>query len=373
MDQTLMKILIGILSLLFFISTSCFGQFNTQKADSIFNHYYEKGIFMGNVLLAKDGQIHYSKSFGYSDITYKTLHTENSTFYLASLAKPITASAIFLLEQQDKLQREDKVSKYLSSFPYPKTTINQLLTHTSGLGDLLELIRTHGDTTQINSNEDVLTIYATKQPSLLSEPGTKWFYSDINFLLLALIIEKQSKERYETFLYKHFFNPVESKIIAAPTENEKTYFPKIVTGYQMHKQTKVLENAQLLSSNYYTKFISACYGDGGLYGSIIDLFKWSNAIDNPKILSNSKEMYQPAVFNSKEYVKTSWGNNVAFGWDTDLKSDLGMNGNKGGQFMGYMGVIYKFPETGYTMIVLSNIETDQFWEIGSKVFDCIED
>ena len=155
--------------------------------------------------------------------------------------------------------------------------------------------------------------------------------------------------------------------------NEKTYFPTIVTGYQINKQTKALENAQLLPSNYYTQYFSECYGDGGLYGSITDLYKWSTAIDNPKILSNAKAMYQPATFNSGELVKTSWGSNVAFGWDTDVNSDLGINGNKGGQFIGYMGVIYKFPETGYTMIVLSNIETDKFWEIGSKVFECIED
>ena len=112
-----MKILISLVSLLLFISNSCIGQFNTEKADSIFTHYHEKGVFMGNVLFAKDGKIHYSKSFGYGNLTYKTPHTEQSVFYLASLAKPITASAIFLLEEQGKLKRADKVSKYLTKIP----------------------------------------------------------------------------------------------------------------------------------------------------------------------------------------------------------------------------------------------------------------
>lgn len=351
---------------------STFGQFNTQKADSIFTHYQKEGLFIGNVLLAKNGKIHYSKSFGYSDIEYKTPHTENSVFYLASLAKPITASAIFLLEQQGKLQRTDKVTKYLSSFPEYNITINQLLSHSSGLGDLLELIRQYGDTTQINSNKDVLAIFSTKKPPLLSEAGTAWIYSDINYILLALIIEKQCGRKYEAFLKEYFLNPVDSKIVAAPMGNKKTYFPKIVTGYQLNTKTKELENAQLIPANYYSKFISACYGDGGLYGSIIDLYKWTTAIDNPTILSNGKAMYEPALFLSGESIKTSWGSSVAYGWDTDPNSSLGLNGNKGGQFIGYMGVIYKFPESGYTMIVLSNIETDEFWEIGSKVFDCLE-
>ena len=346
------------------ISTEVFSQFDNGKADSIFKHYFNDGVFMGNVLLAKEGKIVYNNSFGYSDTEKKTPHTKNSIFYLASLAKPITASAIFMLEKHAKLNTNEDVQKYIPTFPTYGITIKQLLAHTSGFGDVVKLIKEYGDSTKSNTNSDILSIVINKKPKLNNMPGTVWEYSDINYILLACLIEKISGEKYESYIQHNFLNKVHSKLKIHSIDPEYSQTISCVGRYTLIDST--LQKSNEIASNQYVKLISGCYGDGGYYGTIMDLYKWSESINE------LTTQFNPATFNDSSYVKTSWGSNVAYGWDTDINSTLGMNGNKGGQFQGNMGVIFKFPESGITMIVLSNIETDEFWTIGSKVFECLK-
>lgn len=350
--------------LLIGIRNSVFGQFNKVRADSIFKQCSNQGIFMGNVLLAKEGKIIYLKSFGYSDMDKKIKHNQNSNFYLASLAKPITASAIFLLEKQGKINTNEYVQKYIPTFPKYGIRIKQLLSHTSGFGDLVELIKEYGDSTKANTNSDILSIVINRTPPLNNLPGTVWEYSDINYIFLACLIEKISGEKYESYIQKNFLSKVQSNLKIHSIDPEYSHNTSCVGRYTLIDST--LEKSHEIVSNRYVKYISNCYGDGGFYGTIKDLYKWSESIND---LTNQ---FKPATFNDSSYVKTSWGSNVAFGWDTDINSSMGLNGNKGGQFQGNMGVIFKFPEIGITMIVLSNIETDEFWTVGSKVFECLE-
>ncbi len=346
------------------ISTNVFSQFDSGKADSIFKHYFNDSVFMGNVLLAKDGKIVYINSFGYSDTEKKTPHTKNSIFYLASLAKPITASAIFMLEKQSKLNTNDDIQKYIPTFPTYGITIKQLLAHTSGFGDAVKLIKAYGDSTKSNTNADILSIVVNRKPKLTNKPGTVWEYSDINYILLACLIEKISGEKYEQYVQHNFLNKSNSNLKLHSIDPAYSQQFSCVGRYTLVDST--LQKSNELVSNNYVKLISNCYGDGGYYGTIRDLYNWSESIDG------LTAQFNPATFNDSSYVKTSWGSNVAYGWDTDINSAMGINGNKGAQFQGNMGVIFKFPETGITMIVLSNIETDEFWIIGAKVFECLK-
>lgn len=359
-----MKRYLYSLLVLITLNNKSFCQFNTSKADSIFKHYSDQGLFMGNVLLAKDGKIEYLNSFGFSNIDKQTYHTKKSTFYLASLAKPITASAIFLLEKEMKLNTNDQVEKYLPNFPKYGITIKQLLSHTSGFGDVIHLIKGFGDTTKTNNNNDILNIIISKSPALNNAPGTVWEYSDINYIILACLIEKVSGQKYESYIQNSFLGKSNSNLTLYSIDPKYSKNISCVERYTLIDST--LKKSNEITSNNYVKLISNCFGDGGYYGTIKDFYKWSESINE------LKNQFQPAYFNNNSYVKTSWGSNVAYGWDTDTNSSMGINGNKGGQFQGCMGVIFKFPDSGITMIVLSNIETDEFWTIGSKVFECLK-
>ena len=104
------------------------------------------------------------------------------------------------------------------------------------------------------------------------------------------------------------------------------------------------------------------------------MYHWSQTIDDTTIIENKfiDKIYRQATFLDGKPVKTAWGSGVAYGWETGINSGLGKNRAKGGQFIGYMGTVFHFPESGITMIVLSNVETDKFWGIGGKVFECLD-
>lgn len=347
--------------------TACcsIAQFNDQKADSIYNLHFKNGEFMGNVLVAKSNKIIYSRSFGYTNIKDSVELFNTSVFYLASLTKPITASAVFLLEQRGVLNTSDLVSTHIPEFPAYRITINQLLSHTSGLGDMNEFVKTYADTTIKNTNKDILNAFVSHKPKLITEPGTKWFYSDLNYALLALLIERVSHKSYEDFIQTNFLNKVNSTLKIG--EANLNYKIKHLTESYILQENGSLVTAQVSNKYNYTSYLGGIYGDGGFYGSILDYFKWTQAIQDTAIIKKStlKKMLSPATFKNGKPVKTSWGSQVAYGWDTDINSKLGMNGNKGAQYLGYMGVVFTFPEEELTMIVLSTIETDSFWGIGS--------
>jgi CubicO group peptidase (beta-lactamase class C family) len=193
-----------ILILCCLINNFSFSQYNSSKSDSIFSSYANEKQYMGNVLVAKGKKIIYQNSFGYSDIDNKIKIDSNSIFYLASLAKPITASAILWLEQERKLNTRDKITKYLK-LPEYNLTIEHLLTHTSGFGDLYQTIKKYGDTNTVYGNKKLIKLIYKVKPKLESPIGSKWFYSDINYILLASIIERVSGERYEECIRNIFY------------------------------------------------------------------------------------------------------------------------------------------------------------------------
>jgi len=365
------KIILVVLFLTFSIDN--FGQYPINKIDSVLKKAFQHNSFMGCVLLAKNDSIFFNKNYGYENIRTNEQLTNQTVFYLASLAKPITAAAIFHLSQNGQLKINDKITKHLDGFPEYEITISQLLSHSSGIGDLFELIKEYGDTTKKNANKDLLHIFKKYNPKLKSVPGTTWHYSDINYVLLACIIEKVSKSSFETYINKHFLNKCDSKLKIMPLDLPSNRIKNLAIGYNIDSLGKMNE-ARKYPENGYLKCISKMKGDGGFYGSIIDLYKWTEIIDDTSIIEHIsiKNTYIPARFNDSSFIKTSWGSNVAYGWDTNINCSLGVNGIKGAQLIGYMGVIFKFPESDITIIILSNLETDQFWGISSKVYDCIE-
>ena len=96
--------------------------------------------FNGNVLVAKNGNIIYQKSFGYANYDTKEPLDKNSLFDTGSIGKQFTAMGILLLKEKGKLSYGDRLQKFFPELPYPDVTIRQMLTHTSGLPEYFELM-----------------------------------------------------------------------------------------------------------------------------------------------------------------------------------------------------------------------------------------
>jgi CubicO group peptidase (beta-lactamase class C family) len=105
----------------------------SNRLDSLFDNQYTTDRLNGNVLVAQDGKVIYKRSFGYADIPNKILNNDHSVMELGSISKALISTAILQLVQKKKIGLNDPYKKYFLGFPYPDITIQNSLSHTSGL------------------------------------------------------------------------------------------------------------------------------------------------------------------------------------------------------------------------------------------------
>lgn len=280
-----------------------------QSKAAVLNAYFSKlaqnGEFNGNVLIAENGKIIYEKSFGYADLSAKKLNTRSTSFVVASVTKTITSTAILQLEEKHKLKVNDKYSKYFPAFPYPDITIKQLLSHTSRIpsGDFykfLDSLRKEKDT--FFTNKDVIPALIKMNKPLLGQPageGTRsnFAYSNVNYYLLALLIENVTGLPYNGYLRKYIFLP-------AAMENSSLaefYFgiDKNICKEQRYRYlfSDLPESIDTTSENAHIFRTYNFKGHGDVVSTTHDLLKYSHALNSGVLLKTTrlKQAYLPIV------------------------------------------------------------------------------
>src|SRR5476651_482692 len=179
-----------------------------KKLDSLFSTLAGQGYLNGCVLIAEDGKPVYEKAFGYANFDTKQPLTNQTMFELASVSKQFTAMAIMQLHAKGKLGYDDSLSKYFPQIPYHGITLNNLLHHTSGIPDFLSWGEQQIDVKRMNNNQDVLAAIIRNRPSLYFNPGDTLSYSNTNYLLLALVVEKVSGMTFSNYMDKFIFKPL---------------------------------------------------------------------------------------------------------------------------------------------------------------------
>src|SRR5689334_8649680 len=176
--------------------------------DSIVNSVVDTARFNGNVLFARNGNVIYQKSFGWTNYDTKEQLNDSTLFELASVSKQFTAMGIMLLKEQGKLSYEDDVRKYLPELPFEGMTIRHFLTHTSGLSGYMDSERPWVTEDKIHNNQDILAMLVARKPEPYFKPGEQWSYSNTAYTLLATIIERVSGKSYGEFLKENIFAPL---------------------------------------------------------------------------------------------------------------------------------------------------------------------
>jgi CubicO group peptidase (beta-lactamase class C family) len=179
---------------------------NSGELDSLFNAVKNdpQMHFSGTVLVADHGKIIYKNSAGYADIIKKIANTDTTRFSLASLSKVFTCVAVMQLKDKGKLNLDDKLSAYLPDFPYPGITIRQLMSHTSGLPDFMEIFP--GGNTKPLTNNDIIPALKNSGKTI-GAPGEKWSYSSPAMGLLALLVEKLSGLSFSAYFNQNIVRP----------------------------------------------------------------------------------------------------------------------------------------------------------------------
>jgi len=307
------------------------------RLDTLFTKLYKADAFNGNVLIAKGKEIIYQKSFGVGiKETNKPLN-DSSLFQLASVSKVITGVAALLLFEQGKLNLDSKVSDILTDFPYKNITVKQLLSHRSGLpnytyfcGEFLD------DSVCTLSNQLMLDIIVKHQPKCYLNPGLRFNYCNTNFALLAIIIEKVSGKSYSDFLKEELFQPLgmNHSYTALNIDSAKEH---ITRGYTM--------KYGCVANDRYDGVL----GDKGIYTTTYDLFLFSTALYQHKLLAKETQQLAYAPHSSEKKLS-----NYGFGWRMKNMNDSDKEVFHNGWWHGYRTSFHRRLKDSLTVIVLSN-------------------
>lgn len=183
------------------------GDLDRKLSDKIAATLKEKGAPSASVAVIKDGQLVFAKAFGKASIEPDRPATVDTRYAVGSISKQFTAAAILLAQEQGQLSLDDKVAKYFPELTRASDiTIRQLLSHTSGYEDYAPQDYIIPEWTRPTTSQAILDRWAKKP--LNFEPGTKWQYSNTNYVLAGEIFEKASGQGLLAFLRAKIFQPL---------------------------------------------------------------------------------------------------------------------------------------------------------------------
>lgn len=302
------------------------------QVDSYLAPYVEGKNFIGAVLIAKGDRMLVNRAYSEASRELQVANSAETRFHVASVSKPFTAAAILILEQRGLLQTSDPVSKYLPDFPNgEKITLQHLLTHTSGITNVNNLPEYQTASRFPQTPSSLIDLFKAKP--LDFEPGTKYAYSNSNYNILAFVIEQVSHKSYGEFLREYIFDPLGMKN-TGHDGNASDVIANAATGYQPRGVVDV-ERVPYLDWSSKT-------GNGSLYSTTIDLFKFVRAFGEGRVVSREKVT---------ELWKEKSGNN--YGWFIRKRHGLVAVASNG-RSPGFTSSIEYYPDREVTVIVLSN-------------------
>jgi len=287
--------------------------------------YVDAQMFMGSVLVARNGKIIFSKSYGMADLEWSVPNSPTTRFNIASMTKQFTAASILLLEDRGKLKTDDLVKKYLPDAPvsWDKVTIYHLLTHTSGIPD---------DAAKYEPGTPDKLVFNDKPLDL--QPGEKWAYTNLGYIVLGYLVERISGQTYEDFVQENIFKSLgmnDSGMLSFVT-----VIPRRASGYW--PGSNGIENAD---RSFDTRI---GFSSGSLYSSTEDLLRWEEGLFGGRLLSPASLRKMTTPFKS------------------DYSCGLHVNRVNGrmviehdGDNIGFNSDMAYYPEDRLAVIVLANL------------------
>jgi D-alanyl-D-alanine carboxypeptidase len=291
--------------------------------------------FSGAVLVARNGKVLLQKAWGRANRETGAPVTLDTQFRLGSMNKMFTAVAILQLVEAGKLALDDPIGKHLPDYPNKdvatKATVRHLLTHTGGTGDIFGpefeknrlTLREHGD---------YLKLYGSR--GLTHEPGAEFRYSNFGYVLLGALIEKVSGLPYYEYVRSKIFQPAGMTATDSLPESESV--ANRAAGY-MRRNGAWVANTETLPWRGTAA--------GGGYSTVGDLFRFATALESGKLISKAT-LAQATTPHQQQY---------GFGFGVRGEGPLRSYGHGGGA-PGMNGDLRIFPQLGYVVVALSNLD-----------------
>ncbi len=296
------------------------------------------GVPSASVAIVKDGQIVYTKAYGDARLDPRTPATPQMRYSIGSISKQFTAAAILLLQEQGKLSLDDKVAKYVPNLTRAnEVTIRELLSHTSGYQDYWPQDYVMPMMLQPVTAQKILDMWARKP--LDFEPGTKWQYSNTNYVIAGVIIEKVARMPLLQFLQERVFTPLG---MASVSDTDQAKLGDTdPTGY-LRYALGPLRPAPKEGRGWL-------FAAGELAMPAADLAKWDISIIDQKLMKPSS--YRE--FGTEVLLKNGLGTHYGLG--VDVNSQAGHRAlSHGGEVSGFTAQNIVFPDDRAAVVVLTN-------------------
>lgn len=315
----------------------------TPFVDSLFRY----GSLNGSVLVAKNGQVIYERYEG----KYRYRQTSdsiqpNSSFHLASVSKTITAVSVLSLIQDGKLTLETDLVTIFPQWPLQGVTIRTLLNHRSGLPNYVHYMEVLGwDKKQRITNQAVLDFIVARHAEIdIARPDKGFNYSNTNYALLALVVEKISGSSFQQFVKQRIFDPLDMK--------DSFVF-------------SISDSATAMPSYFYNgrqyafDFLDLVYGDKNIYSTVRDLMKFDHALNEGSLLNDTLQLQAYTPYSNEKPGTHNYG----LGWRMLLMK----NGKKliyhNGWWHGNRTAFYRLIDEDVTIIALCNNDSRRVYDV----------
>jgi CubicO group peptidase (beta-lactamase class C family) len=316
------------------------------------------------VLVIAGGKVVFRKGYGLARLKDKKPITPHTTFELASCSKQFAGAAILRLFERGKLALDDDVRKYLPELPqYDKKNpirILHLARHSSGLPEYMDFPNVKGKDPKFLSNEDFVHEFARQRKKfpLYFAPGAKSRYTNSNYMLMALLVQRVSKGSFGAFLKREFFDPLGMKT-ARVYESRKARVPEPALGYRKDKN----RFQETWGPPPFRQETLLTVGDGGVWTSLEDLAQWDAGWRLGKVLKPAtvKRALVPS--------KTGDGkpNDYAFGWILNVDRGKLVRMSHAGAWSGFRTLVDRDLAAERTIVVLGNLGNIDPGAIGTPV------
>ena len=318
--------------------------------DRFFAEYPE---FSGSVLIGRGKRIIFCKSYGMANAETRVENTPDTKFLVGSVTKQFTSMAIMQLYEKGLLDINDKLSQYIPDFTRGGgISLWNLLTNTSGILDYLNDYPTIISSIPYEEVSQRQLINLIKTEPLKFEPGSKYSYSNSNYLILGYIVEKVSGMPYGDYLAQNIFEPLGMEdtgilSIGSPPENMAKGHtrPGAPVRYYTPEGDIIADTANS---------VKGAYGAGRLYSTVGDLWIWDRALKTEKLISKEyiDMMFYPHVPVPNAEPECTYG----FGWVIESDPDAGTIIRHTGTLSGFRAYNGIFADRGFIVIVLFNIK-----------------
>jgi CubicO group peptidase (beta-lactamase class C family) len=317
------------------------------RLDSVVASYSTTGDFSGVVLVADHGRVIYQTAVGWANREWQIPMTTDAVFRVGSTTKQFTAALILTLIEAHQLSLDGHISDYLPAYPQStgqRITIRQLLTHSSGIPEYVTRDHFFEKVAPAPSTPEELIARFAGLP-LEFEPGSRWEYSDANYVVLGAILEKVSGHSYSELIQSRIARPLGMTTLAV---DDDAVVPYRASGYYRADSTVIVEP-------YINP--TAAFGAGALRMSARDLLAWDQALYSGRIFRDTtmvRELYQPRIQTGTPLGQYGYG---LFIGEQQLGGHPVRVIQHGGIISGFVTGFWRMPDERRTVIVLSNLHS----------------